>query len=281
MIGNQELTERFSEILSKGWGISSSLFYGPPSVGKRTAAFEVSKSILCIGSHLIEECRCRSCIRSLEDHPDFLCVGQFEKIKVDDIDSVLSFTSVTPFLSAKKIVILDNADNMTWEASNRLLKVIEEPPEKVVFFLVSSNPDYIIPTIRSRCIPFLFEKLSREDCTNIICKKIGFDLPKAVVLGWIASGSYSDVFSKAGVYLKNRDMAMGFMSALKAKDPLDALDFVDRVERSEMPVFLDMVMLVMNDLIIIKENVGDIVNADMRKELEKLSDGLKDRKSVV
>jgi DNA polymerase-3 subunit delta' len=208
-------------------------------------------------------------------------VGRLERIKVDDIDSVLQFISVAPFLSDRKVVVLDNAESMTWEASNRLLKMLEEPPLTVNFLLVSSDPDRIIPTVRSRCIPFQFGKLSKEDCTNIICKKMGFDLPKAVVLGWIACGTSSDVFSKAGVYLKNRDLAIGFISTLRAKDPLDALDFVERVERHEMPIFLDMVMLVMTDLITLKESTNDIVNADSRKELEKISDGLSGQALVL
>jgi len=271
MVGHHELAKRFTSILNDGWNVSSALFQGPPSVGKRTAAFEISKNILCIGSHLIEECRCRSCIRALEDHPDFLCVGRFERIKVADTDSIRSFISVAPFLSDKKIVVMDNADSMTYEAANRLLKVLEEPPKNVSFFLVTSEPERIIKTVRSRCVQFKFGTLSHEDCINIIWKKMGFDLPKARVLGWLACGSSADVFSNPGMYLNNRDRAFSFMSSMKAKDPLDALDYVDRVGRAEIPSFIDMLMLLLTDLMSMKEGF-DIINADMRKDVQKLAE---------
>lgn len=270
MVGHHELAGRFASILDKGWDISSSLFHGPASVGKRTAAFEISKNILCIGSHYIESCRCRSCIRALDDHPDFLCVGRTDRIKVADTDKVLSFISTAPFLSEKKVVVMDNVDTMTYEASNRLLKVLEEPPDTISFFLISSNPEGLIPTVRSRCVQFKFGTLSHDDCINIIWKKMGFDLPKARVLGWLACGSSADVFSNPGVYLTSRDKALSFMSTMKVKDPLDALDFVDRIGRSEMPAFIDMLILLLTDLMSVKDS-GEVINADIRKDVEKVA----------
>jgi DNA polymerase-3 subunit delta' len=201
-----------------------------------------------------------------------MCVGRSESIKVSDVDGIISFTSLAPFISKKRIVVLDNAENMSVEASNRLLKVMEEPPDHVHFFIVTSDPAKIMPTVASRCTPFKFGRLSRLEITDILWKRMGFDLPKATTLGWIASGSSSDVFSDPGSYIKNRDMAVGLMQSLKAKDPLDAMDFIDRVERADTGIFVDMFMMVLTDLIALKEGGREINNPDIRKDLEKISE---------
>ena len=275
MIGHQDLYERINPMLKNGWSIGASLFHGPPSVGKRTAAFEVAQGILCVGTGFIRECSCKSCgLFKDSNHPDFLCVGRSEGIKVADVDTIFPFAEVAPFISKKKVVVLDNVERMSTEASNRLLKIMEEPPAHVVFFLITADSERVMPTIRSRCIPFRFGSLSRMELTDIFWKKMGFDLPKATTLGRIACGTPTDVFSDPGSCLRNRDMAMGLMQAIKAKDPLDALDFIDRIGKGDYTTFVNMLMLVLADLIDIKRGVQDIINIDIKKDLAKISENV-------
>jgi DNA polymerase-3 subunit delta' len=272
VIGQDQVKEKLIPIIS-GDPTGTYLFYGPANVGKRTMAFEVAKTILC-NKKTEDECSCRSCKKFNNDHPDFLCIGWHEKIKVADIDALLEFSSLTPLLSKNKIVVIDNAENITWEASNKLLKVLEEPPLGFVFILVSCNPDAIIPTILSRCIKYEFKSLSKGNFINIVHEKLGFEMDKALILGGIASEASMDIFSKAGQYLKYRDMAFNFVSGIKKDGLLTALDCVDKIDKSDVYIFSDMLLLILTDILLIQNNIQTISNSDKLKEIEKIGEPL-------
>jgi len=280
VIGHDAIKKKLGALLARG-SAGTFLFYGPPSVGKRTTAFELAKAILCNNRPMFGDCSCRSCLKFYSGHPDFLCIGQHEKIKVEDVDAILDFTSLSPLLSNEKVIVIDNAQDITWEAANRLLKVLEEPPPKVSFFLITRDINALIPTILSRCIKYEFGVLSREDLTNIIWKKLGFDLPQAQVLGWLASDSSFDVFAKAGHYLKYRNLAYEFLAGVKNKDLSDLLDFVDKVDRQDLGIFADMLVIVLTDLLLLYNKIKAITNVDLIEPLEKLAFTFKDRALVA
>lgn len=278
VIGHEELKKRLSKHF-KTDPIGTYLFYGPHSVGKRTTAYEASKALLCL-SESKADCICDSCKRFEQGHPDFLTVGQFEKIKVADIDRVLDFVTTGSFISKYKIILIDNAHDITWEAANRLLKILEEPPENFIFFLITNDPSLLVPTILSRCIKFRFNGLSREDLTNIIWHKLGFSCLEAKTLGWLAAGSSIDIFSKAGQYLKYRMMAYDFLSSLNTKKCMDALDFIDKIEKTDIPIFIDLLMIVLNDFLLLKNNISDIANEDLIDNFKKAVQNFNDKALV-
>lgn len=269
-IGHAELLPRLKAVVSSGGG--TYLFHGPPSTGKRTVAFEVARAILCRKEQTFDECSCPSCKRFVGEHPDFLCVGRSGKLKVADIDQVIEFSSMAPFLSDRKVTVIDNAHDVTWEAANRLLKTLEEPSPGAFFILVTSDPTSILPTVRGRCVRVEFGALSTEDMTNVLWKKVGFDLPKARVLGWIASNTPSEVFSQAGSYLKYRDEAYGFFSTVRGRPIVDCMDYVDRIDgqdRQGLALFIDMLMLVLTDLMLLKNGIERIANVDIADDMKK------------
>jgi len=267
VFGHKDVKERLSKILP---GLSGTyLFHGPPSVGKRTVAYEAARVALCL--HVGEdECRCPSCMRLGTGHPDFLCIGQNERVKVEDVDQLLEFSSVSPFLSQRRVVIIDNADTATWEAANRMLKTLEEPPENFSFIMVTSRLDAVLGTLCGRSFQVRFGTLSQEDIVNVVWKRLGFELPKAKVIAWIASSS-ADVFANAGVYAKHRDNAIEFVTTLTRPDPISPLDFVDKIDRKEIPIFADTLMVVLTDLLLLRNGVGEVANADVLDDLEKMS----------
>jgi DNA polymerase-3 subunit delta' len=256
------------------------LFHGPPSVGKRTIAFEAAKVILCAHG-AGDSCVCPSCKRFNRGHPDFLAIGQHEKIKVADIDNMLDFAATAPFMSNRKVVVIDNAHDITMEAATRLLKVLEEPPTSIMFFLITSEPQALLPTILSRCIKFEFGPLSREDLTNVLWKKMGFELPQATLIGWFSSESSMDVFSKAGLILRHRELAADFIVDIRARSLLDQLDFIDKIDRSELSIFADLVLLLLTDLLLLRNGIQDIVNKDILGVLSKASSQVNEKALIA
>lgn len=255
------------------------LFYGPSSVGKRTFAFESAKHALC-AKNAEDGCDCESCRNFPAEHPDFMCVGTKGRVKVAGVDSILEFASTAPFISPRKAAVIDNADEATWGASNRLLKVLEDTPGNFTFFLVATDLNRIVQTVKSRCMQIRFGTLPQEDMVNIIWKRMGFELPKARILGWLGAGSSVDVFSNAGIYLRYRDMAIEFVAGLKHRDEIDNMDYIDKIVWKELIFFSDMLTLVLTDILLIKNGVEEIVNADVREDLEALSKGFNDKALV-
>lgn len=279
VIGHEQLKEKLS-IRLKEHPAGVFLFCGPASIGKRTTAFEASKFILCENKSE-EKCSCQSCNRFKLEHPDFLCVGQHEKIKVRDVDAIINFSSTAPLISDYKVIVLDNVHEITPEAANRLLKILEEPPPNFTFFLVTSNPQFLTPTVLSRCIKYDFGNLSREELTTIIKKKLGFSSKKSEVLGLLAAGSSLDVFKHAGHYLKYRKMAVELLAGIKKRPLIDSVDYVDKIEKEDLPIFTDMIVLLLTDFLLLKNNIPDLTNKDMEEDLVKIVKDINDKALIV
>jgi DNA polymerase-3 subunit delta' len=249
------------------------LFHGPPSTGKRTISFLLAKYFLC-QSTKEDDCACKSCLNFAQGHPDLLCVGREGKVLVGDIDEIISFVLRAPLCSLGRLVIIDNADVISYEASNRLLKILEESP--ITFFLISSNIKNILPTIRSRCIKVQFGALNQDDIANILWKRMGFDQVQSRILGWIGAGSGIDIFSNAGLFLKYRDLSFDFINLWASSDFINILDFVDRIPREDLIMFNDMVVLTLTDLLLVSYSIESVINSDRRQDLQKI---LKNNKS--
>jgi len=272
VIGHEQVISRLETLLSLKGG--AFLFHGSPCIGKRTVAYAMSKSLLCLGTPTCESCRMFS-----RGHPDFLCVGTESRVKVADADLVIEFSKTKSMISRCKVIVIDNAETMTIEAGNRFLKVMEDMTEGFFFFLISSDPSRLLPTIRSRCLPYKFDTPKPEVFMNILWKKMGHEMQQARILGWLAAGGFSDILSKAGVYLKCRDRAWDFLQTVRNKDVIQCLDTVDSMDEDEAKLFMMMLMLVMNDLALIKKVVP--INKDLEDDMKRQADKFKDKALVV
>ena len=123
-----------------------------------------------------EDCACKSCIEfDSENNPDFQIVNHNDgKIKIEQIREMQRKVAEKPIISNRKVYIIDNADTMTNEAQNCLLKTLEEPPEYITIILICSNEDNLLSTIKSRCTRMHFEPIKYED----IKKYINLEFPK-------------------------------------------------------------------------------------------------------
>jgi DNA polymerase-3 subunit delta' len=247
------------------------LFHGPPSVGKRTIAHTIARYDLCCGDKG-DDCSCKSCRIIEHGHPDLLQIGKSGKVLVEDIDALIEFSVRAPLISKTKIVVVDFVEGATTEAANRLLKTLEE--SLFSFFLISSDISKVLPTIVSRSFVVKFESLSSDDIATLMMGRFGFDALSARTLGWIGSSLAVDIFASAGICLKCRDMACEFISTIR--DLLKSLDFLDRLDKASIGIFCDMLVMVLTDLLFLKNGLLDIINADKRDVLQKMAKQLND-----
>jgi DNA polymerase III subunit delta' len=139
------------------------LFYGPGGAGKREATHEIVATLLAEGAPDPAGARARALAGV---HPDLTWVtpSGAHEILVSDIDApVVVAASKTPFESARRVFVIERADQLGEEAANRLLKTIEEPPAYVHLILITDRLGDVLPTIRSRCQVVRFEGPSMQE----------------------------------------------------------------------------------------------------------------------
>lgn len=176
IIGNREAKEYLKNSIKEGNILHSYLFLGTDGIGKKMIAKEFAKNILCNNTEE-EICTCKSCTYFLSDnHPDFFLINdEGATIKIDQIRQITEKVIEKPIISDKKVYIINNAEKMTKEAQNCLLKTLEEPPEYVVIILISSNENVILNTIKSRCMMLKFKDISEDDLRKFATEILGYE----------------------------------------------------------------------------------------------------------
>jgi DNA polymerase-3 subunit delta' len=146
------------------------LFQGSPGLGKKAFAIAAAKYINCTGEPGAAACRCSTCSRiSRGVYLDVSILepeGNARVIKIEKIRALQDSASLTPIEARKKCCLIFDAERMSLGAANSLLKILEEPPSHLVMILTTTNPNEILPTIRSRCMTFRFSTLPTEKIRN-------------------------------------------------------------------------------------------------------------------
>ncbi len=174
IIGNEKTKEILKKSIISNRISHSYMFLGQEGIGKKLIAKELAKAILCLDNEKTNEgtyCdKCKSCIEfSSSNNPDFIYIEPEEtKIKIDQIRSMQIKVAEKPIISQSKVYIINDADTMTNEAQNCLLKTLEEPPEYVTIILIGKNEESFLTTIKSRCTKVYFEKVSNQDLKNYL-----------------------------------------------------------------------------------------------------------------
>ena len=156
IIGHEEIIRHLQNAMKTGKVSHSYIFTGEPGSGKKLLAGTFAATLQCEAGGT-EPCqKCDSCKKAMgKNHPDIIMVGHEKQgtITIDEIrDQVINDVGIRPYCSPHKIYIIADADLMTPQAQNALLKTIEEPPEYVIIMLLTSNADSLLPTIQSRCV---------------------------------------------------------------------------------------------------------------------------------
>ena len=165
IIGNDNVKESLIKAVNSNTVSHSYLFTGKSGIGKKIFAKELAKKVMCLGKD-----NCESCIKfNANSNPDFqIIIPDGKAIKIDQIRNLQSKIVEKPIISNKKVYIIDNADTMTEESQNCLLKSLEEPSEYAMIILIASNENRILQTIKSRCIIIKFEDLTDRQISNFL-----------------------------------------------------------------------------------------------------------------
>ena len=162
ILGNEKNRDILEKSIKLNKVSHSYIFWGIEGIGKKIIAKEFAKNILCLDK--IDDCRCKSCIEfDTNNNPDFQLIEPEEgKVKIEQVREMQRKISEKPIISDKKVYIIDEADTMTTEAQNCLLKTLEEPPQYITIILICTNENNLLSTIKSRCTRMHFDSIDIE-----------------------------------------------------------------------------------------------------------------------
>ena len=226
IIGNESIKNTLEKSIKTNQITHSYLMIGIPGIGKKLLAKEYSKIILSSNDII--------------NNPDFLCIEpDGNSIKIDQIRNLQKEIQEKPIISNKKVYIIDDADLMTKEAQNCLLKTLEEPPKFAVIILIGSNENAFLPTIKSRCMILHFNILSDLEIKSYLQEQYN-ELNVTQSMLDIAGGSI-------GRAINLKDIQEDYSKVEEIINNLDKKDLIDIVQASEI-------------LYKSKENINDILD---------------------
>ncbi|MFB0559171.1 MAG: DNA polymerase III subunit gamma/tau [Dehalococcoidales bacterium] len=177
MVGQEQVTETLRNALSSGRVSHAYLFSGPRGTGKTSTGRILAKAVNCLTNGKGEPCNtCAMCQAVTETRAlDVIEIDAASNRGIDEIRDLREKVNYAPNQARYKVYIIDEVHMLTKEASNALLKTLEEPPPHVIFILATTEAHKIQPTILSRCQRFDFRRLSQEDMVSKLTRICGVE----------------------------------------------------------------------------------------------------------
>ena len=202
IVGQEHVTKTLANAIQSNRVAHAYIFSGVRGVGKTTTARILAKALNCVKGPTAEpDNTCDSCREiSAGTSLDVLEIDAASNRGIDQIRELREMVRYAPASSRYKIVILDEAHQLTDEASNALLKTLEEPPERVVFILATTRAEDLVETIKSRAQLFQFRSLAFKEIAGEIeriakAENLKIDSGAVGVLARAAEGSLRDGLS--------------------------------------------------------------------------------------
>ena len=299
--GHQRLLTLLSRAIARDTLPPSLLFAGTAGIGKRRAAMAVAEALNCLaprtsGPFEIDACgECASCRRITRGvHGDIVVIepGDTGAIKIEPVRDVIDRANYRPFEGKRRVVIIDEADALVDAAQNALLKTLEEPPQASVFILVSSMPDALLATVRSRCRPLRFGDLAPADVAATLMRDHEYGEADARAAAAEAGGSVGRALATSAADLTEaREAAHRLLNqAARASDPSRRLESVRGLtgkatgpaERDQMASCLRAMASLLRDVGLLANRADPVTlaNADLQDDLRRLTSAYDSERSM-
>lgn len=284
VIGHKEVVERLRNAIRSGRIANAYIFSGPAGVGKEFVAINFAKALNCLSN---DEDSCDECIscRKIDDgnHTDVMVIRpEGTRLKIDQMRSLQRRGSYRAMEGNYKVYIITEAENMTAEAANSLLKILEEPPGVMVLILLTSVYSALLPTIRSRCQSLKFSLVPQMVLRDELMKRFGLPESKAK---WVALRSQGrvgralelakedeeeDARTRGSVDPTRRVAPTGFLAPNGG--PLLHI-FREAESLSKAQDSLDFLLSWYRDLLLVKQGCSQalLIHSDKKGDLEKVA----------
>ncbi len=305
LIGNQNVKESLAHLLRGGRLPNSFLFAGPDGVGKKQFAFELAKALVCTGEDGRPCGRCSACLRVepfeapppekkddfkkvfFDRHADVGLVVPFNRtLLVDAIRSLEKEAHFQPYESRSRVFIINDAEKMNDEAANALLKTLEEPPSTTFLILITSRPDALLSTVRSRCQTIRFAPVAEVEIERLLVEQREFSHADAELAARVSRGSVGAAMAiDVGDYLSRRTVQMSVLEkAFVNPDRSALLRVAEQMNDAKNKEFyeenLAILEALVRDLWLLRNGAADvsIANVDISADLRQMAGQIEAKK---
>jgi DNA polymerase-3 subunit delta' len=306
LIGNNPVKAILRRLLAQKRVPNAMLFAGASGVGKKLFALELAKAFVCLNPKNSEACGlCSNCRRAdnftfpkadnrdafkrviFSEHSDIGLVIPYNKnILVDAIRELETEANFRPYEAAARFFIIDDADKMNDSASNALLKTLEEPPATSHIFLITSRPDALLPTIRSRCQMLRFAPIDTKEIESYLLKDKNFSPADAALLARLSNGQLGHA-QKTDLekFSSNRAAMLQVLESILVKENRSELlriaeEMNDAKNKDDYDARLDILQNLIHDLWTMRNRADDktLVNIDLTNDLKKFAERANSKK---
>ena len=229
------------------------MFEGPNGIGKNTMARELAAILLEM--------------ENLFNSPDYIEIKpDGNSIKIAQIRKLQSDILVKPYKSYK-IYVIDEAQKMTVEAQNALLKTLEEPPKYAIIILITNNKESLLDTIKSRCEIIKFTPIPMQEVASYLTMN-GIDSKRASLLANFSRGSMKKAIelSESEEFHLMREEVQKYVEIFLNGNLIEIMDIQSSIEKykDQITNVLDLLINYFRDIMMVKENVDNsmIINLD-------------------
>ena len=261
IIGQESIKKHLQTAIKTGNLSHAYIINGEYGSGRQTIASALAKTIQCQSkTDDTDACGvCTSCKQAeSHNHPDIKYITHDKtSISVNDIREQLNNDiSIKPYSSEYKIYIIPDANKMTEQAQNALLKTIEEPPVYAIIILLTENCDSLLPTIRSRCVTLTMNPVEKDKICTYLENKFQLEPEQAQIAANYCQGN----IGKAIRFASSRDfieMKNQVLKLLKNLDSMDIASIIDTIKefsthKNDINDYLDLMLLWYRDVLMFK-----------------------------
>lgn len=274
IIGHEKIIRHLKNAIETGKVSHSYIFTGELGSGKKLLATTFAMTLQCEEGGT-EPCqKCDSCKKAIgKNHPDIIMVNHEKTgtISIDEIrEQVIHDVAIKPYCSPHKIYIIPEAELLTPQAQNALLKTIEEPPEYAVIMFLTSNVDALLPTIQSRCVCLNLKVVDDHLVKKYLMEHLQVPDYQAEVDASFAQGSIGKA-KEAATSEEFSRMSQNAMKLLKYANTMEVYELAEEIkklseEKHNINDYLDIFQFWFRDVLMFKAT-REIDNLVFKQEI--------------
>ncbi len=283
VLGHEQTIAHIKSAIAANKVSHAYLLAGEKGSGKKLLAGIFARTLQC-EAHGSEPCgKCHSCIQAESgNQPDIIYVTHEKpgSISVDDIrGQVNGDIQIKPYSSPYKIYIIDEAEKLTQQAQNALLKTIEEPPAYAIIMLLTANEGMLLPTIKSRCVTLTMKPVSLPLIRQYLMEELQIPDYRADICAAFSQGNVGKAkrLATSDSFGEMLEHALHMVKYISEMEPSDLVEDLKKINTYKMDIqdYLDLLMVWYRDVLMFKAT-RDADSLVFSNELNSIRDKAKD-----